>query len=304
MSEAPRLSIIIVNYNGGVLLERCLESIQESPPDVGFEIILIDNASEDGSGEGLSPRFPEVRVVRNRENVGLSKAFNHGLEIALGDIVLSLDNDTRVLPGALQAMVDAVDADSRVGAAGSLLLNPDLTEQKTARRFPSALNAIFGRRSLITRTWPRNPISRRYLMEEQREGGVEPYDVDWLSTAALMVRRDVIDRVGGLCEDFFVYWTDADWCARIREAGYAIRAVPASKVIHDENLQAKGRTPRSTRMTIDFHRGAYLYYRRHRARSPLSPMALVALVGLAARAAALIAWQRVRPLRLGSRAAR
>lgn len=290
------LSIIIVNYNGGELLDRCLQSIRENGLDEHFETILVDNASGDGSGERAATRFPELRMVWNRDNVGLSKAFNQGLAIATGAHILSLDNDTRVLPGALRAMVDAL-ADPRVGAVGALLYNPDMTPQKTARRFPSALNAVFGRRSAITRHWPDNPLSRRYLMEDQLESGTEPYGVGWVSTAALMVRRDVTDRVGGLDDGFFVYWTDADWCARIRAAGFDVQAVPASKIIHDENLKGKRRARRSTKMMIDFHKGAYRYYRKHRANSPWSPMAAVALVGLSLRAATLIGWDYVRTLR-------
>jgi GT2 family glycosyltransferase len=295
-SETPRLSILLVNFNGGVLMDRCLQSLRDEAPACGVETILVDNASTDGSGERAARDFPEVRVISNTGNVGLSRAFNQALAKARGTFLLSLDNDTRVLPGALQAMMDAL-ADPSVGAVGGLLFNPDMTPQKTARRFPSALNAIFGRRSLVTRLWPDNPVSRRYLMEDELESDTEPYSVGWVSTAALMVRRDVVERVGGLDEGFFAYWTDADWCARIRAAGFDIRAVPAAKVIHDENLKGKRRARRSTRMMIDFHKGAYRYYRKHRAPSPLDPMALVALVGLSARAATLIAWDYVRTLR-------
>lgn len=295
MSEA-RLSIIIVNYNGGDLLDRCLESIRDNPPAVPYEVILIDNASVDGSAERARASFPGLVHIDNTGNLGLSKAFNQGLEVARGDLILCLDNDTRALPGSLQALVDAADANPEVGAVGSKLLNPDMTPQKTARRFPSALNAVFGRRSFITSWWPGNPVSRRYLMEERLESDTDPYEVDWVSTAALLVTRKVIDEVGGLDEAFFVYWTDADWCARIRKGGYAIQCVPASKIIHDENLKGKRRTRRSTKMMIDFHRGAFIYYRRHRASSPYSPMALAALAGLSLRAATLIAWDYLRTL--------
>jgi len=299
MGEPPRLSIIIVNYNGGELLDHCLETIRENPPNVPFETILIDNASVDGSAQRARESFPETVFIANTENVGLSKAFNQGLAIARGDLVLSLDNDTRILPGSLQALVDVLDArepGNEVGAVGSQLLNPDGSPQQTARRFPSALNAVFGRRSFVTRVWPNNPVSRRYLMQDERETGDAPYEVDWVSTAALMVSRKAIDEVGGLDEAFFVYWTDADWCGRIRAAGYGIRAVPASQIIHDENLKGKRRARRSTKMMIDFHRGAYLYYRRHQASSPYSPMAIAALAGLSLRAATLIAWDYVRSL--------
>jgi N-acetylglucosaminyl-diphospho-decaprenol L-rhamnosyltransferase len=286
------VSIIIVNYNGGELVEPCIASIHENPPRVPYEIVFVDNASVDGSGERVRDAFPDVVYLPQDDNLGLARAFNVGLRAARGRYVLSLDNDTRVLPDAIQLLVDHLAAHPEAGATGSLLLNPDMTPQRTFRRTPSAVNAVFGRRSLITRLWPSNPISRRYLMEE-RSDATEPFDVGWVSTAALMVSREALERAGGLDEDFFVYWVDADWCARIRRAGLGIVAVPRSRVIHDENLKRKARAKRSARMIKDFHRGAYLYYRKNHSASGLNPLVPVAWVALNLRARMLIAWDDV-----------
>ncbi|MCP5125161.1 MAG: glycosyltransferase family 2 protein [Gammaproteobacteria bacterium] len=287
------LSIIIVNYNGGELVNPCLHSLFENPPQGEFEVVFVDNASTDGSFEAVKAAFPTVRFVAKDINQGLAKSFNEGLLLSRGRYILSLDNDTCVLPGALDAMLTFMDAHADVGAVGSLLLNPDLTPQKTLRRKPSAINAIFGRRSLITRIWPSNPLSHRYLMDDLSNTD-QPFDVHWVSTAALMVRREAVDAVGGLDEDFFVYWVDADWCARLRDGQWRIVAVPAARIIHDENLKAKRRSRRNVRMVIDFHRGAYLYYRKNHARSLLNPMALVALAGLSIRAVTLIVYDYLR----------
>lgn len=287
------LSIIIVNYNGGLLVDTCLKSIYDNPPDGEFELIFLDNASTDGSGERVKAQFPQMTYIDVGANVGLSKAFNKGLALAKGRYLLSLDNDTRIFPGAMQSLIDFMDANPEVGATGSMLLNPDMTPQRTFRKKPSAINAIFGRRSLITKLWPSNPLSRRYLMDDQTEG-TEPFEVDWVSTAALMISRQAFETAGGLDEDFFVYWVDADWCARIRAAGWKVFAVPESRVIHDENLKGKRRARRNVRMLKDFHRGAYLYYRKNHARSPLNPMAWIAFVGLSARAASMIAMDYIR----------
>lgn len=285
---APVLSIIIVNFNGGVLLDHCIESIFASRQACEVEVILVDNASTDGSSERVAAGHPTMIFRRCTENLGLAKAFNQGLALARGKYLLSLDSDTRVLPGALEALVSHLDGSPAVGVAGGWLLNPDMTPQKTARRKPSALNALFGRRSLMTRLAPNNPISRRYLMEDMLRQQT-PFEVDWVSTAALMARRDAVDRVGGLDEAFFVYWVDADWCARMRAAGWRIDAVPGARVIHDENLKQGRRTRRRTRMILDFHRGAYHYYRKHHVRHSWSPMHLVAIVGLSMRAGVLVA---------------
>ncbi len=287
------LSIIIVNYNGGLLVDSCIESIFNNQPDGEFEIIFIDNASTDGSFQRIQEKFPQLVYIDQGHNYGLARSFNAGLAVAKGKYLLSLDNDTRVLPGALQLLIDHLAANPQVGAAGSQLLNPDMTPQRTFRLKPSALNAIFGRRSLVTRLWPSNPVSRRYLMTDM-EHSEEPFEVDWVSTAALMIPRTAYEKAGGLDEDFFVYWVDAEWCDRIKKSGFSISAVPASKVIHDENLKAQRRTPKNRRMVIDFHRGAYLYYRKNNALSAYNPMALFAFAGLSSRAALLIFWDNLR----------
>ena len=281
------LSIVIVNFNGGQLVANCLESIYQNPPTDSFEVVLVDNASTDGSFERVREAYPQLVCISETENLGLARAFNHGLNAASGRFLLSLDNDTRILPGALQTLIEVLRADPSIGIAGSQLLNPDNSLQRTFRRRPSAFNAIFGRRSLITRLWPGNPLSSRYLMDEKLDE-TQPFDVDWLSTAALMISREALDRVGGLDEDFFVYWVDADWCARVKDGGFRIVAVPESRIIHDENLKAKRRSRKSARMIRDFHRGAYLYYRKNHARGFLNPMAAVAFIALELRANLLI----------------
>ncbi len=281
------ISIIIVNYNGGALIDACIESIYENQPDKEFEIILIDNASTDGSIQRMKEKFTDIVYIDKNENVGLAKAFNEGLVTAKGKFLLSLDNDTRILPGALEKLIDFMEANPHVGACGSLLLNPDMSPQKTFRQKTSALNAIFGRRSLATRLWPSNPISRGYLNDDKLNTN-KPFSVDWVSTATLMISRETYEAVGGLDEEFFVYWVDADWCARIKNAGFSIFAVPASKIVHDENLKARRRAPQNRRMVIDFHRGAYLYYRKNHAQSLYNPMRFVALTGLTIRATFII----------------
>ncbi|MEZ5567204.1 MAG: glycosyltransferase family 2 protein [Halioglobus sp.] len=281
------LSIIIVNFNGGTLVDTCLASIYDNPPGGDFEVIFVDNASTDGSFERVRQRFPQMICQANADNVGLALAFNDGLRLARGRYLLSLDNDTRVLPGALDALIATLEADPAIGIAGSLLHNPDMSLQRTFRRKPTWLNAIFGRRSLITRLWPGNPLSSRYLMNEQI-GNASAFEVDWVSTAALAISRSAYEKAGGLDEDFFVYWVDADWCARVQASGFKIVADPASHIIHDENLKAKRRARKSSRMIKDFHRGAYLYYRKNHAKGALNPMALFAWVGLNLRARLMI----------------
>jgi len=291
---AADLSIVIVNYNGGRLVEACLASIEEQVSRRTVETIVVDNGSTDGSGDRIAERFPRIELVRSPENLGLCRAFNRGLARARGAAVLALDNDTRLLPGALDAMLDFLDAHPEAGAVGSALLNPDGSLQAASRRFPSAWSGLFGRRSLLTRWFPGNPIARRDLMQDAADE-TRPFEVDWHSAASLMVRREVVDRVGGFDERFFVYWSDADWCARIRRAGWKVYTVPDARIVHDESLAGRKGRPRP-KMVIDFHRGAWLYYSTHRTASPWSPTSLAAAAGLATRASLLIAsnWVRSR----------
>jgi N-acetylglucosaminyl-diphospho-decaprenol L-rhamnosyltransferase len=287
--QQPILSIIIVNYNGGDRLVRCVESIFEHGGDVPLDVIVSDNASIDGSANRVEALYSRVLLLRNDTNLGLCKGFNLGLRQARGKFVLSLDNDTRVEPGALSHLIRFLESHDDVGAAGGTLLNPDRTLQRAARGQPSAWNAVFGRRSVLTRIFPRTPFTRRYLMLEYTDAK-EPFEVDWSSLAAIMVRRDVLESVGGLDEDFFVYWSDADLCARIRRRGWKIFSVPAARIIHDESLAGrKGR--QSPKMIVDFHKGAYRYYVRNRLRGVWRvPMQLVALAGLSIRAACIIGY--------------
>ena len=298
---APVLSIIIVNYNGGRLLEACLASLAAHPATCATEIILVDNASVDGSRQWVAAERPDVRLVALDSNLGLTRGFNRGVAIATGSILLSLDSDTEVTDGALDAMLACLDAEPGAGASGATLIYPDGTAQKTARRFPSPLAGLFGRRSALTRLFPNNPFSRRYLMADFADLAV-PFDVDTLSTACMAVRRRVIEEVGAYDEAFFVYWSDTDWCHRIKAAGWRILSLPGAVVVHNENLKARHRAVRRTRMVVDFHRGAYRYYAKHHA-GPLNPMRYVALAALSARAMLILGqdeWQRLAAGRLNA----
>lgn len=287
------LSVVIVNYNGGRLVLDCLDSLRAHPPRASFEIVVIDNASIDDSASRIAERFPEVRLIRLERNRGLTGGFNHGVTQSVGRYILSLDNDTVVLPDSLQPMVDLLERDPGCGACGSALVYPDGTPQQTARRFPHPLNGLFGRRSLLTKLFPGNPVSRRYLMTEDGPRD-RPFEVDWLSTACMTVRREVIDKVGAYDESFFVYWSDTDWCRRIKGAGWSIVSIPDARVIHNENIKARHRQGRRIRSVLDFHRGAYRYFRKHDIRSPFSPLNLAAILGLSLRAALLLAADELR----------
>jgi N-acetylglucosaminyl-diphospho-decaprenol L-rhamnosyltransferase len=283
----------MVNYNGGQLVLDCLNSLFEHPPKQPFEVIVVDNLSVDDSLSQIAARFPQVRLLRMEINAGLPKAFNRGVAESQGEHVLSLDNDTIVLPGSLDAMIEFLDCTPTAGACGAKLINPDGSPQHTARRFPRPSNALFGRGSWLTKWFPGNSVSRGYLMSDA-ETLDQPYQVDSLSAACLMVRRATIDQVGALDESFFVYWCDTDWCFRIKQRGWKIYSLPHFQIIHNENSRTRHRKGRRVRGVIDFHRGVYRFYRKHYIRSAWNPMNALAIVGLTTRATVLIATDEVK----------
>lgn len=294
-TDDVEISCVIVNYNGGELFERCVASLFENPTRHAFEVIVVDNGSRDGSPDRIAARFPQVRMIRRQDNVGLSKAFNEGVAIMRGRYLMSLDDGCSVLPGAIDALHDFLEANPRAGAAGSRLYDPDMTIQPVARRFPDPFNAIFGRRSIATRLFPNNPMSRRYLMPEFADS-TSPFEVDWNSSAALLVRRDVIDSIGAMDPRYFVYWVDADWCFRMKKAGWSVHCVPASKVVHLENLRTGHRPRPRSRMVIDFHLGAYRFYSTNLTAGWWTPMGLLSALALFTRAVVILAGNEARRL--------
>ena len=286
-NDPIELSVVIVNYNGGELVKACVGSVYDNAPRRPFEVIVVDNGSTDGSAAAIETAYPNVQLIRRKRNDGLAKAFNDGVAVMRGRYLLSLDDGTRVLPGAIDALLDFLQAHPSAGAAGARLYDPDMTVQPVARRFPNPLNAIFGRRSLLTKLFPNSPIVKRYLMSEFTDS-IEPFEVDWNSSAAMAIRRAAIDQVGAMDPRYFVYWADADWCCRLRKAKWDIYCVPRSKIVHLENLRAGYRPRPKSRMIVDFHVGAYRFYRNNYLRAWWTPLGLISAAGLIVRAVPLL----------------
>jgi GT2 family glycosyltransferase len=286
------VSIVVVSYQAKSWTLRCVESILANKGACCTEVVVVDNASTDGTVDELEYRFPQVEVIANRRNVGYSRAGNQGRRRAEGRHIVTLDNDALMLSGTVDTLCDYLDDHPEVGMVGPRLLNPDLSDQGTGRTFPTALHGVFGRNSLATRLAPHNRVSRSYLVSANY-AGAQPFAVDWLSTACVMTRAVVAHEIE-MDESFFVYWVDADWCRQIKAAGWQIMCVPDARAIHDEH-RGRGRTgKRSTRSIVDFHRGAYRYYRKHHIRSVYDPMNAVAVAGLSARAAFMVSQNALR----------
>jgi N-acetylglucosaminyl-diphospho-decaprenol L-rhamnosyltransferase len=296
------VSLIAISLNSRGFLRECIASIHAAQwRDIEYEIIVVDNGSTDGTPAMLAAEYPEVRVVANPNNVGYCRAGNQGAAIARGRHLLFLNDDTLMIDDAIAALVDWADAHD-AAMIGSRLLNSDGTDQfSSGRRFTTAAAAFFGRKSVLTRLFPHAPWARRYLMSDfvDTKG---PYEVDWLSAAAMMVRRDMFDRVGGLAEDFY-YFHEQVFCARVKRAGGRVYLHPQSRIIHHEGAGSGVRTRRVRRRHITgFHAAALRWFCLDHDLGRLHPVRWIAAAALWTRAGLLVALDALTPERAGTAA--
>ncbi len=277
MSEVM-LTVQIVNWNAREPLRAALRSIMAHPPLYEYEIIVLDNASSDGSVQMLEKEFPEVKLIVSERNLGFSKGHNLAARAAQGKYLFILNPDTEVLPGALEALVAYAERHPEVAIIGPKILNPDGSLQYSCRRFPNPAAALF-RNTPLGKLFPNNPYTREYLMTDWDHNSIR--EVDWVSGAALFIRREVYKQLGGFDEQFFMYCEDTDLCYRARQAGYKVIYYPEPKIKH-----AIGRSTDlvANRMIITFHRSMYLFYKKHYARRTLVLLRPLVPLGLALRA--------------------
>jgi GT2 family glycosyltransferase len=273
------LSIIIISYNTRDELARCVNSIFENTHEISFEVIVVDNNSQDGSPDMIEKEHPEIRLIKNQDNFGFARANNQAIDISQGHYIFMLNSDTLVPPLSISRMVNFLDGNSNAGVVGAKMLNPDYTLQRTARRFPTPMAFFFGRKTLLTKIFPKNKYSRKYLMLET-DYCEEPYEVDWVSGGALMVKKEAINQVGVLDEIFFMYWEDAEFCFRMKEWGWKVFCLPSAPIIHYEGRSSNNE---KLKLIMYFNKGAYLFYRKHYIKSRYSIMNFVAIIGLTAR---------------------
>ncbi|HVB97349.1 MAG TPA: glycosyltransferase family 2 protein [Chloroflexota bacterium] len=214
------ISLVVVDFNAGRALERCLESALQRD-DVPTEVIVVDNASSDGSAVALATRFPEVRLLQNADNLGFAAAANRGLAAARGQWIGLLNPDVEIPAGALSTLVAFLDDHPRVGAVGPALMGLDGTPQPFSYGGDPSLTY------LVRRGWER----LRGQTLHQWAGG-DARTVDWVSGACLIARREAWEQVGWLDDGFFLYFEDVDWCRRCRQQGWDVYFVPEVEVTH------------------------------------------------------------------------
>jgi N-acetylglucosaminyl-diphospho-decaprenol L-rhamnosyltransferase len=233
------------------------------------------------------PEPPEilqpVRVIRNKENVGVARAWNQGITASTGEIVVLLNPDTTVGHDFFERVEVFFEENPPAGVAGPRILDDDGTLQLSARTEVSMISGLFGRTSLLTRLFPKSALVKSQFPAVAEAS--TPTKVDWVSGACMAVRRHVLEEVGPLDERFFMYFEDADLCRRAREAGWSVYYLPHVEVTH----RAGGSTRSRPRAIWRLHRSAFLYHRKHGDHGPLNLYSILVLLGLSARALAKLA---------------
>jgi len=252
------LSICIPTLQAKDLLRECLRSIY-AQTRCAFEIIVVDNASRDGTVEMLRAEFPAVRVIVNATNVGFAKAMNQALRVSQGRYALLLNNDTVVLSNALDRLVAFVDAHAEIGICGPKILNRDGTLQKQCRRSYATPWDLFCYFSGLSTLFPRSPLFARYLMTYRDEDETHPADA--ISGACMLIRRAVLEQIGWLDERFFAYQEDTDYCLRAQRAGWRVYYYPEAQIIHYASQGGSRVDP--FRSIWEWHRSYFLYYRKN-----------------------------------------
>lgn len=284
------LSVILVTYNSEEYVEKCLAFLNELESQIKIELIIIDNASKNLDAEKIKKLFHPALIKINEKNAGYAKAANLGILNARGKYLLLINPDCCVDSSEIIKIIDYLEANPKVGIVGPQILNPDGSIQGSARAFPNAWTALFGRRTLFSRLFPRNKFTQRNIIAFQEI--TKPIEVDWVSGVIICVRKEAVLDVGLMDENFFLYWEDADWCARFRRQGWNVVYHPLAKAKHSVGGSSEKRKRRSI---IDFHKSAYLLYRKYNIKKWNLLKKLLAFTGLSFRSLILILFHSIFP---------
>ena len=249
-----KISIIILNWNTRDLLSKCIDSLVQHTRELEPEIIVVDNASTDGSQAMLKEKYPNIRLITNSHNVGFARGNNQAMQAARGDFFLLWNSDAFATPGAIQSLLQLAEKEPKAAIVGAQLRNPDHSFQASHSRFPN-----LWREFLILTGLGRMLLGHAYpsLGPEDEKG---PQIVDYVEGACLLVRRQAFQEVGGLDDGFFMYAEEVDWCYTMANRGWQVWYQPEAKVVHLGGASSAGRR---TYREADLYRSRIRFFRKH-----------------------------------------
>jgi len=223
------LSIIILNYKTQGLVKQCIKNVREATDNLDYEIIVVDNGSNDGCEKMMKENFSEIKFIQTGKNLGFAAGNNRGIKEANGKYVMLLNPDITVLDNSIKKMVDFMEKNPEVGLAGPKLINPNGTYQISCRTFQTP-RLIFYRRTPLGRlTFAKKLLQEHLMLEFDHETNKE---VDWVMGACMLVRKSALDKVGLLDERFFFYVEDMDWCRRFWQNGFKVFYLAEAEMVH------------------------------------------------------------------------
>ena len=265
MSSTPEVSIVIVNYNTAFYTSQCLDSLDQHPPQVTYEMIVVDNASKDDSARVLEEKYPAIKLIRSPKNGGIAGGNNLGIHASTGRYVLLLNNDTIVLPGTIDAVYNFLKTHPEAAGVGGNLLNPDGSFQSGACAFSTLIEEFLNLTKLGGIIRPSYPSFQPFK---------DPRTVDWMSTAFMLFRLDALKQVGLVDEEYFIYSDEPDLEYRLWKAGWKIYYLPEINTIH---FGGKSLEPWRSRKLK--YRGRLLFFRKH--RSPIEELLVRGMYAIA-----------------------
>jgi N-acetylglucosaminyl-diphospho-decaprenol L-rhamnosyltransferase len=270
------LAVVVVNYNAGEYLSRCLGSVFASSGDITLDVVVVDNGSRDGSAAAATSEHPRARLIENRSNLGFAAGANVGIRATEAPYLLFLNPDAEIVSGTLASLVKVAEERPDAGAVGPLVRNPDRTIQPSARRVPRTFEALM--HAFLGPVAPGNRWTRAYTMADWDR--TTEREAEWISGSAMLLRRRALHDVGVFDEGYFMYVEDVDLCTRLRRSGWTVLFSPELEVIHEIGVSARGQ---SRRMAREHSRSIYRYFSKHRAHGLASLLKPVVRGALALR---------------------
>lgn len=231
------LSIVILGYKMRDLIKNCIKSIKEQNLNINYEIIVVDNNSNDGTDQMMAKLYPDIKFIKLNKNFGYPKGNNYGIKIAQGRYIITLNPDTIIFDNSFEKLVRYMDENKDIGIIAPKLLNPNKTLQYTCFRFYKLLTPFVRRTFLYKTKWGKK---HHYNFEMRDWDHNDIKDVDWVQGSALMIRKSVIDIIGIKDERFFLYFSDVAWCEKCWQAGFKVIYYPKASIIHFYHRESSG----------------------------------------------------------------